>query len=70
MSHIEIRNLAKIINFIRKYNSKTPICIDTEGAQIRTKVDIKKFIKKIQFLNFLKKKKIHSIYIPMKFMKN
>ena len=38
MSHIEPLNLYKTVNFIRKYNSKTPICIDTEGAQIRTKV--------------------------------
>ena len=44
MSHIEIKNLKKIINFIRSY-TKTPICIDTEGAQIRTKIKISKFFK-------------------------
>ena len=44
MSHIEIKNLKKTINFIRSY-TKTPICIDTEGAQIRTKVKISKFFK-------------------------
>ena len=37
MSHIAINHLERTINYIRKY-SKTPICIDTEGAQIRTKV--------------------------------
>jgi len=37
MSHIEIDNLEKVIQFIKK-NSNIPICIDTEGAQIRTKV--------------------------------
>ena len=37
MSHLSINQLIKSIKFIRKY-SKTPICIDTEGAQIRTKV--------------------------------
>ena len=37
MSHLTINQLIKSIKFIRKY-SKIPICIDTEGAQIRTKV--------------------------------
>ena len=37
MSHLTISQLAKSIKFIRKY-SKIPVCIDTEGAQIRTKV--------------------------------
>ena len=37
ISHIEINKLKKIIKFIKK-NSKIPICIDTEGAQVRTKV--------------------------------
>ena len=37
MSHISISQLQKTIFKIRKY-SKVPICIDTEGAQIRTKV--------------------------------
>jgi len=46
MSHIKINDLEKIINFIRKYNNKTPICIDTEGAQIRTKVKKKTFFRK------------------------
>ena len=46
MSHINVYNLQKTINFIRKYNKKTPICIDTEGAQIRTKLKKRKFIKR------------------------
>ena len=46
MSHIKINNLEKIIKFIKKYNDKTPICIDTEGAQIRTKIKRKTFYKK------------------------
>ena len=38
LSHTEVRDLKKIINFIRKH-STVPICIDTEGAQIRTRLD-------------------------------
>ena len=37
ISHINIKNFKKSIILIRKYCS-VPICIDTEGAQIRTKV--------------------------------
>ena len=37
MSHVEPSQLPKMINYIRRY-TKTPICIDTEGAQIRTKI--------------------------------
>ncbi len=37
MSHVKIGKLQKTIKFIRRYSS-TPICIDTEGNQIRTKV--------------------------------
>ena len=36
LSHINIYNLEKIIKFVKK-NTNVPICIDTEGAQIRTK---------------------------------
>ena len=42
LSHTEVEDLKKVINFIKK-NSSVPICIDTEGAQIRTR--IKKEIK-------------------------
>jgi len=37
MSHVSIVQLEKNIKFIRKFTN-IPICIDTEGAQIRTKV--------------------------------
>ena len=49
MSHVQIKDLENIINKIRRY-SKVPICIDTEGAQIRTKVKKKKNLKKIKKL--------------------
>lgn len=35
LSHTDIEQLPKIVRYIRKY-SKTPICLDSEGAQIRT----------------------------------
>ena len=44
MSHIKINSLEKKIKYIRKY-CKTPICLDTEGAQIRTKVNQNKTYK-------------------------
>ena len=37
LSHINIYNLEKIIKFVKK-NTNVAICIDTEGAQIRTKI--------------------------------
>ena len=55
MSHIDIKNLKRTIKFIRKF-SNIPICIDTEGAQIRTKTKaIKKYYKGNQ-LNIHKQK--------------
>ena len=45
LSHIDISNLEKTISFIR-HETNVPICIDTEGAQIRTKVKKRKKIKK------------------------
>ena len=44
MSHIAVKDLKKNIIFIKK-NTNIPICIDTEGAQIRTKINKKKNIK-------------------------
>ena len=44
MSHLTLNELEKKIKFIKK-NSKVPICIDTEGAQIRIKVKKNKFLK-------------------------
>lgn len=51
MSHIKIENLQKLVKKIKSY-SNSPICIDTEGAQIRTKITKKinlKIGKKIKF---------------------
>ena len=50
MSHLSINKLEKNIKIIKK-NCKTPICIDTEGAQIRTKVKKKKNYKKGSIIN-------------------
>ena len=44
LSHTNIKDLEKLVNKIRKYTN-IPICIDTEGAQIRTKI-----FKKIKLL--------------------
>ena len=41
MSHISLNSLEKNIKFIKKYTN-TQICIDTEGAQIRSKIKKKK----------------------------
>ena len=47
LSHINSDELSDLIDYIRKYNKTTPICIDTEGAQIRTRLKFKKiFLKK------------------------
>ncbi len=61
MSHINPKNLKRIIKFIRKYTS-TPICIDTEGAQIRTKIIKNKKIKKNSIINLFKNNKDFSLY--------
>ena len=45
LSHVGLKQLPKTINYLKK-NSKIPICIDTEGAQIRTKILREKFYKK------------------------
>jgi len=45
MSHISLNSLEKNIKFIKKYTN-TQICIDTEGAQIRSKIKKKKFFKR------------------------
>ena len=37
LSHTELKELNNLINFIQKHSS-VPICIDTEGAQIRTRL--------------------------------
>ena len=45
LSHVGLKQLPKTISFLKK-NSRIPICIDTEGAQIRTKVINENFYKK------------------------
>ena len=61
LSHVKLENLPKLINFIRKYSS-VPICIDTEGAQIRTKVRKYKFFKKKSSLKIYKEKGNFKLY--------
>lgn len=61
MSHLSIKNLKKSIKYIRKY-SNIPICIDTEGAQIRTKVKKDKFINLGQVLEINGPKKEFFLY--------
>ena len=58
MSHLSLKKLEKNIKFIRKY-SKIPICIDTEGAQIRTKVTRAKFFKKNSLIEISKLKNLN-----------
>ena len=53
LSHLTINKLIKNIKFIKK-NSKIPICIDTEGAQIRTKVKKEKYYRLGQNLKISK----------------
>ena len=55
MSHLDVKKLKSTIIFIRKF-SKIPICIDTEGAQIRTKVRKSKKYKINQFFTLSKDK--------------
>ena len=52
LSHLTINKLIQNIKFIKK-NSTIPICIDTEGAQIRTKVKKEKHYKSGQNLKIL-----------------
>ena len=56
MSHLEISDLKKNIKLIKK-KTNCPICIDTEGAQIRSKFIKKKLIKKNSFIYMDKNKK-------------
>jgi pyruvate kinase len=72
MSHINLKNLENTIKYIRKYTT-TPICIDTEGAQIRTKIKKKIFLKKNKIfkINFKKGNLLfYPEYINRKLKKN
>ena len=55
MSHLSLTNLKRSIKFI-KNNTSIPICIDTEGTQIRTKVKRNKFYKYGQQIKIENKK--------------
>ena len=62
MSHLSIAALKNNLKFIKKF-SNLKICIDTEGAQIRTKIDKNKNLKKGQKISIYKNKKFH-LYPP------
>ncbi len=66
LSHINSDELSGTIDYIRKYNKTTPICIDTEGAQIRTKFN-KKFLRKNQTFKINLDKK-NSTFYPSEFL--
>ena len=61
MSRLDVKKLKSTIIFIRKF-SKIPICIDTEGAQIRTKVRKSKKYKINQFFTLSKDKGNFNVY--------
>ena len=61
MSHLNLINLEKSIKFIKK-NTNIPICIDTEGAQIRIKTRKSKFLKLNQKVKINKKKNSMNLY--------
>ena len=61
MSHVSLSNLSKIIKFVRKH-THIPICIDTEGAQIRTKTVKKKFFKTLKIFKISKIKGSFNLY--------
>ena len=72
MSHTSLINLEKIIKYLKKNKVKN-ICIDTEGAQIRTtKVNKKFFLKKnklikISNLDYFSNDKVINLYPKINF---
>lgn len=58
MSHLSIKQLKRNILYLKKF-SKVPICIDTEGAQIRTKCNKIKFFKKNKIIRIFKNKNFY-----------
>ena len=68
MSHIKISKLKRTIEFVRKF-SNVPICIDTEGAQIRTKVTKLKFCKLNSILNIYRSGNNFTLYPGVVFNK-
>lgn len=61
MSHIKLSKLASTIKYIMRY-SNVPICIDTEGSQIRTKSSKTKFFKINNLLNIYKSNNDFTLY--------
>ena len=55
LSHVTPNKIEHYIKFIKK-NTTVPICIDTEGAQIRTKIKIKKRLKINSIYKFFRNK--------------
>lgn len=61
MSHLSIDKLKKSIIFVKK-NSNVPICIDTEGAQIRVQVKKERYLKSGQRIKISNKRKDINLY--------
>jgi pyruvate kinase len=63
LSHTKVSEIKKVYKKIRKY-SKLPICLDTEGAQIRTSFIGRKFLKVNETIKIekIKKKKGLNLY--------
>ncbi len=71
MSHLSIQSLKNNIRFLKKHGIKN-ICIDTEGAQVRTgNIKTKKLSlnQKVIFYNSYKNKKSYYLYPKFKFEK-
>lgn len=68
MSHISINKLKKFIIYIRKFTN-CPICIDTEGAQIRTKIKKSSYFKVNQIIKVNRSKGNFTFYPPEVFEK-
>ena len=70
LSHTNLKDISKKIDYLKKNNIKN-ICIDTEGAQLRTtKVKKKQFVKKSSFVKIYNKNRMSNhknIYLYPKF---
>ena len=63
LSHTSIVELKKTINFIRKHTN-IPICIDTDGRQLRTRSNKRYYFKKKQKFKLSEKNSKLKIYPP------
>ncbi len=61
MSHLNISELKKNISYIKK-KTNCPICIDTEGAQIRSKYKKRKLLKKNSIIEIEEEYKSLNLY--------